>query len=148
MEFVHAGILKENETQPYLRNLQLSSEISRRLQPISNIKSVHAISGFCCSSDSATLIQIRKETTRQPITKKPSNFCICPIKEPFTSLWATQNSLLQQSWVFQLAGQNPCHEHIFLLCFTLCRFLSWFKCRKCQFSLKQLLSAFWLSIPN
>lgn len=56
VEFVPAGVLKRNETQPYLRNLQLSSEISRRLQPISSIKSVHATFGFPCSSDSATLI--------------------------------------------------------------------------------------------
>lgn len=83
MESVHAGVLKGNETQPYLRNLQLSSEISRRLQPISNIKSVHVISGFSCASDSTTLTQIRNETTRQPINlKKQVTSAFVPKKNP------------------------------------------------------------------
>lgn len=69
------------ETQPNFTGVYSSSQKSAEYtSQFPNATSVHTISRLPCSPDSATLIQIRKKTTRQPISRKSQKLPHLPHK--------------------------------------------------------------------
>lgn len=65
METVNAGAKRKIHLAGIYSSSQKSAEDTSQSP---NAKSVHAISEPLCSPDSASLIQIRKKTIRQPIS--------------------------------------------------------------------------------
>ena len=63
--------IKKNKTQPHLTGIYSSSKRSAEDASQSpNAKSIYSISELPCSPDSATVIQIRKKSSRQSISWK------------------------------------------------------------------------------